>query len=156
MSGFRYNQTKNKFGAKKVEFKGILFDSTHERDFYIKLLALQKDGKISGLRLQTPFLLIKKTIKIVPVQLKTKVRYDKRVVEKEAGYHNDFTFFDNEKGVYVCCEYKSAMTSKLADYILRRKLMIRKIYEHNAKGRSQWVFREVVYYNKKKTIIEDK
>lgn len=150
------NGTKNKFGAKKVVFKGIEFDSTHERDFYINLLGLQREGKISGLRLQTPFLLIRKTVKLVPKQLKTKVRYENRVIEKEASYHNDFSFYDHEKNVYVCCEYKSEMTSKLPDYILRRKLMVRKIYEHNAKGRSQWIFREVVYYNKNKTIIEDK
>lgn len=156
MARFGYNKTNNKFGAKKVVFKGIEFASTHERDFYIRLLGLQREGKISGLRLQTPFLLIPKTTKIVPTQLKTKVRYDERVVEMEAWYHNDFTFKDNVKNVYVCCEYKSVMTSKLKDYALRRKLMVRKIYEHNAKGRSQWVFREVIYYNKNKTTIEDK
>lgn len=154
MRGFG-NVSKNKFGARKVTFKGIEFDSTHERDFYIKLLGLQREGKISGLRLQTSFLLIPKTVKLVPTQLKTKVRYDKVVIEQDAGYHNDFSFFDREKNVYVCCEYKSEATSKLPDYILRRKLMIRKIYEHNAKGRSQWVFREIVYY-KDKTTIEDK
>ena len=148
--------TNNKFMANKVTFMGIKFDSLYERDFYIRLLGLQKEGKISGLRLQTPFLLIPRTTKIASTQLKTKVRYDERVVEMEAWYHNDFTYYDHEKNVYVCCEYKSAMTSKLRDYILRRKLMVRKIYEHNAKGRSQWVFREVVYFNKRKTIITDK
>lgn len=153
---FGHNDTNNKFGAKKVVFKGIEFDSTHERDFYIKLLGLQRARKISGLRLQTPFLLITKTVKLVPTQLKTKVRWDKRVVEQEALYHNDFTYFDHDKNVYVCCEYKSQMTSKLPDYVLRRKLMVKKIYEHNAKGRSQWVFREVIYYNKYKTEITDK
>ena len=148
--------SKNKFGARKVTYNGIEFDSTHERDFYIKLLILQREGKISGLRLQTPFLLIPKTTEIVPIQLKTKIRYDERVVEKASLYHDDFTFFDHEKNVYVCCEYKSEVTSKLADYILRRKLMIKKIYEHNAKGRSRWVFREVIYHNKKCTDVNDK
>lgn len=147
---------KNKYYSKKVVYKGIEFDSTHERDYYIKLCFLQKTGKISGLRLQQGFVLITKTVKLVPKQLKTKVRWDERVVEQDAEYHNDFTYFDHEKNVYVCCEYKSVMTSKLQDYILRRKLMVKKIYEHNAKGRSQWVFREVIYYDKNKTTIEDK
>lgn len=151
---FGHNQSRNKFGASKVVFNGIKFDSTYERDRYIYLCHLQKQGKISCLRLQTPFLLIKKTIKLIPRQLKTKVRWDKRVVEHEAGYHNDFTYIEN--GVYVCEEFKSEYTSVLADYILRRKLMIKKIYEHNEKGRSKWIFREVVYYNKNKTIITDK
>ena len=145
-----------KYFSRKCTFKGLVFDSTAERDFYIILLGLQREGKIWGLRLKTPFLLIPKTKKVVPVKLKTKIRYDERVVETEAWYHNDFTFFDVEKNVYVCCEYKSEITSKLADYILRRKLMVKKIYEHNSKGLSQWVFREVIHYSKNKTTIEDK
>ncbi len=151
---FGYNQSSNKFGASKVVFKGIKFDSTYERDRYIYLCHLQKNGLISGLRLQQKFVLIKKTIKLVPTQLKTKVRWDKRVVEQEADYHCDFVYIEN--GVYVCEEFKSVMTSSLADYILRRKLMVKKIYEHNEKGRSKWIFREVVYYKKNKIEITDK
>ena len=149
-----YSQANNKYGASKVVFKGIKFDSTYERDRYIYLCHLQKKGLISGLRLQQKFVLIKKTIKLVPKQLKTKVRWDKRVVEQEADYHCDFVYIEN--GVYVCEEFKSVMTSKLADYILRRKLMVKKIYEHNEKGRSKWIFREVVYYKKNKIEITDK
>ena len=52
--------------------------------------------------------------------------------------------------------YVQDEASSLSDYILRRKLMVKKIYEHNEKGRSKWIFREVVYYNKRKTIITDK
>ena len=154
MKKFGVKATNNKFGASKVVYKGIKFDSTYERDRYIYLCHLQKQGKISGLRLQTPFLLIKKTIKLIPRQLKTKVRWDKRVVEHEAGYHNDFTYIEN--GVYVCEEFKSEYTSVLADYILRRKLMIKKIYEHNEKGRGQWIFFFFLYHGKGKITVEDK
>ena len=148
------SQANNKYGASKVVFNGIKFDSTYERDRYIYLCHLQKKGLISGLRLQQKFVLITKTIKLVPKQLKTKVRLDKRVVEQEADYHCDFVYIEN--GVYVCEEFKSVMTSSLADYILRRKLMVKKIYEHNEKGRSKWIFREVVYYKKNKIEITDK
>ena len=55
---FGYNQSSNKFGASKVVFKGIKFDSTYERDRYIYLCHLQKKGLISGLRLQQKFVLI--------------------------------------------------------------------------------------------------
>lgn len=154
MKKWGYSQANNKYGASKVVFKGIKFDSSYERDRYIYLCHLQKKGLISGLRLQQKFVLIKKTIKLVPKQLKTKVRWDKRVVEQEADYHCDFVYIEN--GVYVCEEFKSVMTSKLADYILRRKLMVKKIYEHNEKGRSKWIFREVVYYKKNKIEITDK
>lgn len=152
--GFKH--TNSKFGSSKAEWNGLIFDSKYELQHYLYLLGLQKEGKICGLRRQTPFLLIPKTTKIVPKQLKTKVKYVERTIELQALYHNDFTYFDNEKKVYVCSEFKSAMTCKLADYILRRKLMVKKIYNHNQKGRSQWVFREVVYVNKKKTTITDK
>ena len=154
MKRFGAGHNNSKYGSSKVEFKGVVFDSKYERDRYLYLLDLQKQGKISGLRRQTPFLLIPKATKLVPKQLKTKVKYVERVVEMQSLYHNDFTYF--EDGKYICEEFKSAMTSKLADYILRRKLMVQKIYKHNKKNHGQWVFREVVYFNKRKTIITDK
>lgn len=154
MKKFGVGYGKSKYGSSKVEYQGIVFDSKYERDRYLYLLDLQKQGKISGLRRQTPFLLIPKATKLVPKQLKTKVKYVERVVEIQSLYHNDFTYF--EDGRYICEEFKSSMTSKLADYILRRKLMVQKIYKHNKKNHGQWVFREVVYFNKRKTIITDK
>lgn len=154
MRRFPNRKGNSKYGASKVEYKGMKFDSKYELQYYLYLLDLQKQGKINHLRRQTKFLLIPSTKKIVPKQLKTKVKYVERVVEMQALYHNDFTFIEN--GKYVCCEFKSKMTSKLADYIIRRKLMVKKIYEHNKKGHGQWIFREVVYFNKRKTIITDK
>lgn len=154
MKRFGVGHSKSKYGSSKVEFKGMLFDSKYEVQRYIYLLGLQQQGKISGLRRQTPFLLIPKATKLVAKQLKTKVKYVERVVEMQSLYHNDFTYI--EDGKYICEEFKSSMTSKLADYILRRKLMVQKIYKHNKKNHGQWVFREVVYYNKRKTIITDK
>ena len=154
MKRFGAVHSHSKYGSSKVEFQGIVFDSKYERDRYIYLLDQQKQGKISALRRQTPFLLIPKATKLFPKQLKTKVKYVERVVELQSLYHNDFSYI--EDGKYICEEFKSSMTSKLADYILRRKLMVQKIYKHNRKGRSQWVFREVVYYRKTKIIITDK
>ena len=153
---FHYNrQQNNKYGASKVVFKGITFDSRYERDRYIYLCHLQKQGKISGLRLQQGFRIIKKVIKLIPVQLKTKVRWDERVVEQEARYHCDFLY--KEDGKVIVEEFKSKMTAELPDYILRRKLMVNKIYDHNKRdGRTPWVFREVVYERKGKTTIIDK
>lgn len=154
MKRFGIGKGGSKYNSRKVEYKGLFFDSTYERDRYIYLLSLQKQGQIYNLRRQTEFVLIPKVKKLVPKQLKTKVKYVEKVIELQSLYHNDFTYI--EDGKYICEEFKSVMTSKLADYILRRKLMVQKIYKHNRKGRSQWVFREVVYYNKRKTIITDK
>lgn len=154
MKSFGYSQANNKYGASKVVFKGISFDSRYERDRYIYLCHLKKQGKISGLRLQVGFRIIKKVIKLIPVQLKTKVRYDQRVVEKEARYHCDFLYKEN--GKIIVEEFKSVMTAELPDYVLRRKLMVNKIYDHNERpNRTQWVFREVIY-DKKTTTITDK
>ena len=152
--GTYFSSGNNKYGASKVVFNGISFDSRYERDRYIYLCHLQKHGKICGLRLQVGFRIIMKVIKLIPVQLKTKVRYDKRVVEKEARYHCDFLY--KEDGKIIVEEFKSVMTAELPDYVLRRKLMVNKIYDHNERtNRTQWVFREVIY-DKKKTTITDK
>lgn len=154
MRAFGGKRVGSKYLSHKVEYQGMVFDSTYERDRYILLRQLEKDGKIRGLRRQTQFLLIPKTTKLVDKQLKTKVKQVERVVELPSLYHNDFTYI--EDGRYICEEFKSAMTSKLSDYILRRKLMVQKIYQHNKRGHGQWVFREVVFYSKRKTIINDK
>lgn len=145
----------NKFGAKKVTYRGIKFDSRYERDRYIFLSSQQRKGKISGLRLQQGFVLITRTTKLVPKQLKTKVRYDRVVVEQDAEYHCDFVYFEGDN--VICEEFKSEETSKLADYVLRRKLMVKKIYAHNERdGRRKWVFREVVYDWHGKTTVTEK
>lgn len=146
-------KSKSKYLANKVTIVGNTYDSKYEGQRALYLTDLQKCNKITGLRRQVKFVLISQTSHMVPVQLKTKVKYVKRVVENEATYHCDFLYKEN--GKYVIEEFKSVMTAKLPDYILRRKLMIKKIYEHNAKGRSQWIFREAVYSGKKIT-IEDK
>jgi hypothetical protein len=155
MVGFGRNRLqKSKYGASKVTYQGMTFDSKYELQRFLYLKDLESKGSIHRLRRQTSFLLIPKVTRKVPKQLKTKVKYVERVVELPSLYHNDFSYEEN--GVYICEEFKSQATRKLADYILRRKLMVKKIYDHNAKGRSQWVFREVVYFNKKKTVITDK
>lgn len=143
----------NKYGASKVTFKGITFDSKYERDRYMFLAHMQKQGKISQLRLQVRFKIIKKVIKLVPVQLKTKIRYDEKVIEKDARYTCDFLYREDDK--IIVEEFKSVQTAELPDYVLRRKLMVNKIYDHNErKGRTQWVFREVVYDRKNVTITD--
>ena len=137
-----------KYFSKKVTFQGIEFDSTQERDRYLTLLQLQKDGFISSLRRQVPFILIPRITHTVPKHLKTKTRYIERTLEKEARYHADFVYREN--GCLIVEEFKSAYTAHLADYILRRKLMVQKIASHNARHpHTPAMFREVVYRNKR-------
>ena len=147
-------KSNSKYYSHKIKFKGIEFDSKYEMEHYMNLLHQQRNGKISGLRLQKEFVIIPQLTKLVPEQLKTKVRYNKMVVEQDARYTCDFVYKEND--TYYMVEFKSEETAKLQDYILRRKLMMQKIYKHNYKGRSKWVFREVVKYKNGKITITDK
>ena len=135
--------TWNKYGAKKTTYKGAEFASGVERDRYIYLEYMQKEGKISNLHTQWRFEIIEKITKRVPVQLKTKVRYEERVIEKTAHYTCDTIYKEGDR--YVIEDVKSEYGRKGSrDYPLRRHLMIKKIKAHNAKGHGQWIFREAV------------
>lgn len=139
--------SKNKYGASKVTFQGITFDSKVEMQRYLYLKDMERKGEISGLRRQVKFEIIPKVTKEFPKQLKTKVKYETRVVEKATSYTCDFLY--KEKGKYVIEDVKNAYSQDIRDYPLRRKLMVQKIYTHNAKGRGQWIFREAVLKGKK-------
>lgn len=143
--GFRgwNSKSNNKYGARKAFYKGIEFDSTVERSRFIYLEHQVKIGEISQLHRQVSFEIIKKLTKIVPKQLKTKVKYEERVVEKSSHYTADFVY--REGDVYVMEDIKNEYSQDIRDYPLRRKLMMWKIKKHNEKGRGQWIFRESVY-----------
>lgn len=133
----------NKYWAKSCVYKGINFQSNVERDRYIYLEFMQKEGKISNLRIQRRFEIMPQITKLVPEQLKTKIRYKKRVIESAVHYTCDTIYI--EGGKYVIEDVKSEYGRKGSrDYPLRRHRMIEKIKEHNEKGRGQWIFREAV------------
>ena len=142
-----WNKGWNKYGAKKVVYKGITFASTVERDRFRYLEYQQQIGEISGLRLQVQFEILPKITKMVPKQLKTKVRFEERVVESAVHYTCDFIYKDGDK--YVIEDVKSDYARKGSrDYPLRRHRMVEKIKAHNDKGRSRWLFREAVLVGK--------
>ena len=85
-------------------YNDIKFDSIYERDRYIYLVELQKQGLISQLRLKTKFTIIAPTIKYVPIQLKTKVKYVNKVVEQAR--------LKNIKIVPICSYAKKVMEGK--------------------------------------------
>lgn len=101
-------QKASKYGNKKVEVNGILFDSKKEARRYLELTALQAAGEIRDLKRQVSFLLI-------PSQ-----RIDGKVVEREVRYVADFTYYD-KGGSYVVEDTKGYRT---LDYILKRKMML--------------------------------
>lgn len=134
-----------KYFSKKVEYKGIKFDSTKERDRFIVLQDMERRGEIKGLELQKYFELIPKQVRKETIQLKTKTKVVERVDEQAVGYHCDFFYFDCKNSTYVIEEVKSKMTMMVRDYPLRRKLvklMIKKLNEQA--GAELYVFNEIV------------
>ncbi len=83
----------------------ITFDSTVERDRYLHLKLLERAGEISNLEIQVPY-------QLLPTQ------------EGERGvkYIADFRY--QQDGKTVIEDTKSAITKKLPDYILKRKMML--------------------------------
>ena len=53
---------KNKFGNKKTEIDGIVFDPKKEAERYQVLKQFEKQGKINGLKLQQEFILIPQVV----------------------------------------------------------------------------------------------
>lgn len=96
----------SKYHNKKVTFDGITFDSIKEKNYYIKLKMMQDSGKISDLKLQTPFVLIE-TFKLE----------DKTY--RQTKYIADFTYID-ENGKYHVVDTKGFRTP---EYKLKKKLM---------------------------------
>lgn len=132
----------------KVTYNGIEFDSRDEMNRYIELCDMQGKGLISNLRRQYSFELIPRQSKMVVKHLKTKDKIVEKFLENPAIYTCDFMYLEN--GVYVVEDAKSTFTRLDKSYILRRKLMVQKIQEHNSKCRGQWIFREYIVGTKKK------
>lgn len=94
---------KSKYNNIKVEFDGILWDSTKERNRYITLRARQTAGEITDLAWQVDFNLDSDG---QPICI----------------YRADFTYQEN--GQMIVEDVKSAMTRRLAPYRLKKKLMM--------------------------------
>ena len=102
-----------KYGNKKIQLDGILFDSKKEANRYCELKLLQCCGKITELQLQKEFVLI-------PAQYEGKGK-QRRCIERAVKYKADFYYFDIDTGRYVCEDVKGYHTK---EYILNRKMML--------------------------------
>lgn len=134
----------NKFFAKKVIVDGIKFDSSAEANYYKQLKILERAGKITDLVLQPEFELIPPLYKMVEVKLKTKTKFVKRTDEQAAKYHADFMYREGDNMIVV--EVKGGKyLSMQKDYVLRRKLIKRKLADMNRElGCEFYIFREIV------------
>ena len=119
-----------KYGNRKVQFNGIVFDSLKERDRYIDLTILEKAGKIKHLETQVPF-------ELIPTQYEPSTEVYKsgpnkglpkpgKVIERACTYFADFAYFTAD-GDYVVEDTKGLKTK---EYRIKKKLML---YVHGIK-----------------------
>jgi hypothetical protein len=138
-----------KYFSKKIRNEHGEFDSKAEFERYLVLKHQEDIGVISDLKQQVQFEIVPKLVKIIPIQLKTKVRYEERVDEKAKHYTADFTYI-NSQDQYVISEVKSTGTMLARDYPLRRSLIKQIVHKHNKEvGFEDWVFEEIVSNGKK-------
>ena len=122
----------NKYGARKVRYNGIVFDSKTEARRYAELRLLERAGKIKDLKLQKAFELIPAQYKALPTgeyyktgDRKGQPKYKNVCIEKAVIYKADFCYTENGKLVV-----EDTKGFKTKDYIIKRKLML---YKHGIK-----------------------
>jgi hypothetical protein len=109
----------SKYGAKKTEVDGIVFDSKKEAKYYQELKFKEKAGLISELELQKEFVLIPAQREASTFTKKGKEVLGK-VLERKCSYFADFCYKDAD-GKFRCIDTKGFKT---ADYKLKKKLML--------------------------------
>lgn len=107
-----------KYHNKRVEYEGIVFDSLKEKRRYCQLQLLEKQGMISNLRLQVPFELIPAIYEDEIVQLKTKTKVKKKLIQKATTYVADFVY--ETMGKTIVEDTKGFRTK---EYELKKKMM---------------------------------
>ena len=113
--------SRNKYGNKKVECDGHVFDSKREMQRYCELKLLQQAGKIFNLELQKPFELLPSQYEHtgkVYTKGKKAGQPEVKCVERPVKYIADFVYTD-ENGIVVVEDVKGIKTK---EYIIKRKL----------------------------------
>ena len=98
----------SKYGNRKTEVDGILFDSKHEAHRWIELKYMERAGLIRDLQRQVPF-------ELIPV-----IRNQAgKVVERASKYVADFTYYEKDKLVV-----EDAKGIKTDVYKLKKKILL--------------------------------
>ena len=100
----------NKYGARKTEIDGMVFDSKHEATRWIELKYMERARMIRNLSRQVPFLLI-------PAQKDE----SGKVIERAVRYVADFVYEQDGKTVV-----EDAKGVKTDVYKIKKKLMLQK------------------------------
>ena len=120
---WRNNKTR-KYGNKKIELDGTIFDSKKEAKRYLELRLLEKAGEIQDLQMQVKFELIPTQREPDTVGKRGGIHKGK-VIEHSCNYIADFVYKQN--GEVVVEDTKGFRTT---DYVIKRKLML---YVHKIK-----------------------
>lgn len=111
--------TGKKYGNRKIEADGEVFDSKKEYRRWKELILLLKAGEISKLQRQVKYVLI-------PAQREPDIRGPRggirpgKLIEREVAYIADFVYTD-KAGQTVVEDCKGLRTK---EYIIKRKLML--------------------------------
>ncbi|MBQ1294823.1 MAG: DUF1064 domain-containing protein [Clostridiales bacterium] len=113
---------KNKYGNKKCQYMGIVFDSKHEMERYRELYLLERAGEISDLQTQVPYLLIPPQFDdAVAVELADLDKKKKpKLLERKCEYIADFIYRDADGRLVV----EDAKGVRTKEYLIKRKLML--------------------------------
>lgn len=111
----------SKYGNHITVVDGIKFDSKKEAYYYLHLRTRERNGEISNLRRQVAFELVPPVYEDQIVQLKTKEKIVKRLVEPAIHYIADFVY--EERGAQVVMDVKSEATKKDKVYVLKKRMM---------------------------------
>ena len=119
----------SKYNAKKVEYRGEIFDSKLELTFFIYLQELEKQGKISNLQRQVKYCLLPRQtdennkFKFHPVEYKSDFEYDDiqgvhKTVDTKGFKTPDFRikqklFYYRTNREIECISYKEAKKDEL-------------------------------------------
>lgn len=113
----------SKFRNKKVENEYGKFDSKKEFERYLVLLDKEKIGEIYGLKRQVEFELIPPQYKTVQIQLKTKVKQIRKLLERGELYRADFTYTLKD-GTFIVEDVKASKFFQDKVYRVKRKLLL--------------------------------
>ena len=111
-----------KYGNKKCQYMGIVFDSKHEMERYRELYLLERAGEISDLQTQVPYLLIPPQFDdAVAVELADLDKKKKpKLLERKCEYVADFVYRDADGRLVV----EDAKGVRTKEYLIKRKLML--------------------------------
>ena len=104
---------KNKYHAQKTEMDGYTYDSKKEANRGNYLMRLQEAGEIQGLERQKAFVLLEP------------FKYEGKTINGIKWYA-DFYYYDVHKRKWVAEDVKSAITRKKAEYVIKKKLFMKK------------------------------